>query len=95
MLTSTAVVVGSSFPACQAGGWGGGVGPGCVLLPPVIWVGGWGYSSADHKTGSYFLKKHIIVVIQDNIPVLPFLLPLATTNGTEPASGKRLLVLGR
>lgn len=48
---------------------------------------------------SHFLKKHIIITIQDNIPFLPFFSPLATTNGMEFCShfisGKCLLVLGR
>lgn len=95
MLTSSAAVMGSGFPACWC--WGG---PICFLLPRVIWVGGWVYSRYDHKMLSYFLKKHIIIIIiQDNIPFLPFFLLLATTNGMEFCShfvsGNCLLVLGR
>jgi len=65
-----------------------------TLCNPGGWLG-------VHKMVSYFLKKHIIlVVIQDAIPFLPFFSPLATTNGMEFCShfvsGKRLLeLLGR
>lgn len=76
-------------------------GPSCFQLQRVIWVGGWVYGRYDHKMVSHFLKKHIILlIIQDNIPFLPFFSsPSATTNGMEFCSrfvsGERLLVLGR